>query len=64
MTQPQLLQEATENKSDYLASMFVDNLANRYILICRETKNTWSNYEHDCLLAAENTCLKSGYSTK
>ena len=64
MTQPQLLQKPTEDKSDYLASMFVDNLADRYIWICKETKNTWSNFEHDCLVAAENTCLKSGSSTK
>ena len=64
MIQPQLLQEPTETKSDYLASMYVDNLADRYIWICKETKNTWSNFEHDCLVAAENTCLKSGSSTK
>jgi hypothetical protein len=64
MTQPQLLQEPIEDKSNYIASRFVDNLADRYIWICKETKNTWSNFEHDCLVAAENTCLKSGSSTK
>ena len=53
-----------DNKNKKLAKDYIDNKANHYIEIVYETQNFWNGFTSDCFEAAENECLKSGYSLK
>ncbi len=62
MKQEQRLQVDRKNKE--LAKVYIENKANHYIRIVYETQNFWDGFNKDCFKAAENECLKSGYSLK
>ena len=64
MKQQHQSEKHTEINSELIADLFVENLADRYIAICKENKHLWFGFERDCLISAEDTCLKSGNFTK